>query len=399
MADEHALTLSEYEQLAATTDRFDLNDRASRDQIRYGFFGEIGGLLAAVKKAHRDKFAPAESESAKEEIGDALWYLNAMIRRAGTTLELVGQATVTELQRLLHVEGSKRATEDTTFREIDGLLAFQQKQIPEPKDVLLYRLAAHTGAIFTDYNNEGGTLISPSQTRAFAELLCTLAMVAAKFGLSLSNVANENLKKITSRWPAADEPYIALFDADAVEYERLPRQLEIHFVERKIREKTFVAQQWNGVNIGDPLTDNRMKGDDYRYHDVFHLAYMAHLGWSPVIRALLKLKRKSQPELDENEDGARPIIIEEGIATWIFNHARERDEYKGVELGKLEYSLLKQVQDMVSGYQVELCPLWQWERAILDGFKVFRELRDSKAGTVSVDMVKHTISFRPEVSR
>ncbi|MEN2469325.1 hypothetical protein [Burkholderia sp. GS2Y] len=62
----------------------------------------------------------------------------------------------------------------------------------------------------------------------------------------------------------------------------------------------------------------------------FHLAYVAHLGWSPVIRALLKLKRKSDPKLDENEDGARAAIIEEGIATWIFNHADHHDFYENM---------------------------------------------------------------------
>ena len=41
------------------------------------------------------------------------------------------------------------------------------------------------------------------------------------------------------------------------------------------------------------------------FHDVFHLAYAAVLGWSPTTRALLKIKRKSRPEIDENEDGAR----------------------------------------------------------------------------------------------
>lgn len=60
----------------------------------------------------------------------------------------------------------------------------------------------------------------------------------------------------------------------------------------------------------------------YRFHDVFHLAYAAVLGWSPVLRALLKCKRKSHPWLDENQDGARAILIEEGISTFVFNHAK-----------------------------------------------------------------------------
>jgi hypothetical protein len=110
---------------------------------------------------------------------------------------------------------------------------------------------------------------------------------------------------------------------------------------------------------------------------------------------LLKLKRKSDPKLDENQDGARAAIIEEGIATWIFNHADRHDFYENTEVGKLEYGLLKQVHDMVEGYEVEICPLWQWECAILEGFKVFRQLRDAGSGIVTVDMDAHSITFAP----
>jgi hypothetical protein len=156
-----------------------------------------------------------------------------------------------------------------------------------------------------------------------------------------------------------------------------------------------VVQQLHGVNIGDPLTDNSHVPDGYSYHDVFHLSYVAHLGWSPVIRALLKLKRKSRDHIDENEDGARAIIIEEGIATWIFNHAHERKEFEGVGVGKLEFGLLKQVRSMVKGYEVQERPWWQWERAILRGFEVFRELRKHGRGIVAVDMVKRTLTFKP----
>ena len=91
------------------------------------------------------------------------------------------------------------------------------------------------------------------------------------------------------------------------------------------------------------------------------------------------------------------MIIEEGIATWIFNHAKKRHFYEDVEPGKLDYGLLKQVHSMVSGYEVDACPLWQWEQAILDGFRVFRELRKPghRGGTVIVNMTDHTLTFEP----
>jgi hypothetical protein len=49
--------------------------------------------------------------------------------------------------------------------------------------------------------------------------------------------------------------------------------------------------QWNGVFIGDPLTDNIADRDGYRFHDVFHFANAAILHWSPVMRALVRHKR------------------------------------------------------------------------------------------------------------
>jgi len=352
----------------------------------------VGGLLAAVKKSKRDMFTQSQSDSAQEELGDALWYLNALASRAELTLEAVGTATIVELRRHLKIGDTERTEHPTTFDHIDGLLAFQNEQIPEPKDVLLYRLAANTGNLFIEYDDSTKNLASPAVLDQLAQLFAGLAMVAAKFGLKLSLIAHANLQKIESRWPSHPE-YLPFFDKKSKKHEQLPREFSIRFIEREVGGKKFVVQQLSGVNIGDPLTDNRLNGDDYRFHDVFHLAYIAHLGWSPVIRGLLKVKRKSEPKVDENEDGARAMIIEEGIATWIFNHARSRDFFEGIKEGKLEYGVLKQVQDIVSGYEVDRCPLWQWEKAIVDGFEVFRQLRDQKAGIVNVNMIEHTIKF------
>lgn len=149
--------------------------------------------------------------------------------------------------------------------------------------------------------------------------------------------------------------------------------------------------RYNGVNMGSPLTDNRHEADDYRYHDVFHLAFAGILGWSPTLRALLRIKRKSKPAVDENEDGARANIIEEGISTWTFNHGLRHGEFRHVK--SLDYGLLKAVHELVTGYEVASRPLWQWERAILEGFRVFRELREHRSGIVTIDLNARTIAF------
>jgi hypothetical protein len=54
---------------------------------------------------------------------------------------------------------------------------------------------------------------------------------------------------------------------------------------------------------------------------VFHIYHSVSLGWSPVARSWLKRKRKSDLDVDENEDGRRAIVVEEGIAALAFDYA------------------------------------------------------------------------------
>ena len=129
------------------------------------------------------------------------------------------------------------------------------------------------------------------------------------------------------------------------------------------------------------------------FDDIFHYAYAAILGWSPVTRALFKLKRKSDPKLDENQDGARAILIEEGISTMVFNYAKNLRYFDGVQRGDLSFELLKTVRDFVNGYEVDSAPLWLWEEAILAGFKCFRFLKEHKRGMVTLDMKKRRIDI------
>ena len=378
------LTLTAYEDFSQTSNQFDGTADAI-EQLQYGFFGEIGGILSAVKKASREMGAK-EKDAVLEELGDALWYLTTIGVEWNFRLEDIGKVALADLQARLGVHNN-RASKPVTFSEFDGLIALCHGKLPDTKNDLLRKLAGTTGKLFSEsgrHNRPIGLL---------AELLADIVMAASIFSLPLETIAQENLIKIESRWPRGTPKYVDLFDSTMPPYEQLPRSLEVNFIERELSGKKFVIQRISGVNIGSRLTDNRTSPDGYRFHDVFHLAYMAHLGWSPVTRALLKYKRKSDTNKDENEDGARAIIIEEGIATWIFNHAADRNYYENVKEGKLEYALLKQVRDMVNGYEVEKCPLWQWERAILDGFKVFRELRDAMEGVVHVDLNEHRIWF------
>jgi NTP pyrophosphatase (non-canonical NTP hydrolase) len=389
------LTLAQYAVEASDTDRFaSLPDGASK--LTFGFFGEVGGLLAALKKVYRDQLLESETEVAGEEIGDALWYLIAIAAAQAVDPQQLGQHCLAALRKRFN-ECDHDGQSAVSFRQIDGIIAVHESDLATCRIDLLRELARMSGEVVGHGNRDQLSISHSSQAQLLGQLFAVLGLVCASFLLKLEDVARANLLKIHGRWPGPSKNYSPAFDDTFFAHEQLPRNLPIEFVERGMQDSTYVVQRLYGVHIGDRLTDNSDEADDYRFHDVFHLAYMAHLGWSPVIRALLKVKRKSKPAIDQNQDGARAIIIEEGIATWIFNHAKKRHFYEGAEPGKLDYGLLKQVQSMVSGYEVEACPLWQWEHAILDGFRIFRELRkpNHRGGTVVVSMTDHTLTFQP----
>src|SRR5205823_3866362 len=112
-------------------------------------------------------------------------------------------------------------------------------------------------------------------SRTFRLLVAT----ANSSAVDLNFCAHNNLAKIASRWPKR-KSYLEYFDIEFPEHEQLPRRIEVYFEEKTIKGNTYVLQRCNGINIGDRLTDNRVEQDDYRFHDVFHLAYAAFLAWS-----------------------------------------------------------------------------------------------------------------------
>jgi len=390
-----ATSLKDYSRVVQDSSRFGA-ETASLEYLRYGFFGEIGGVLSGIKKSIRDTQLVPDSDAAAEELGDALWYLIAIANVLGVDLDDLGSQCLAWLRRQFE-EREKPPTKDVTFWQIDSTLGAQPKIGNKPRSELLGALASAAGVLAADGHAQVEIPAPPSLAEQYGVLLARLALVAFSFGLTLEAIAETNTKKVLSRFPGKNPSYRDLYDdaPDLPPYEKFPRSFTIRFEERITSGQTYVVQSYSGVFIGDRLTDNSNEEDGYRYHDIFHLAYVAFLGWSPVTRSLLKRKRKSSPKKDENDDGARAMIIEEGIATWIFNHAKSRNYYEGVDEQKLDYGLLKQIQSMVEGYEVDDCPLWQWERAILKGFEIFRLLLAHRGGEVKVNMLLHKLSFRP----
>jgi len=383
------LMLDEYQRFAVKLNRTGLKDRAALDFLMMGLFGETGSLLSEVKKKQRDKRAYfSYRESSIEELGDVLWYFANVARLVPIRLSEVAT---------LATQGGSWGFKGTQHRP-RTFAALQEagREFGEPLggrqvERRLLVLASQVGALLDVGRRQGAGLetIRHSMAEVFRELIAAADIAH----ISLQDAAAASLVKSLDRFPVFrswGEPFDDNFDVD----EQLPRRMEIAFREKQTPKGVpYVIQQWKGINVGDRLTDNAPSPDDYRYHDVFHLSYVAFLGWSPVIRALLRLKRKSQPEIDEQQDGARAIITEEGISNWIFSYGLRHHAFEGVT--GLDYGLLKTIRQMVRGYEVEERSLWMWEEAIIKGFEVFRELRRHRGGIVVADMARHRLTYRP----
>lgn len=354
-----------------------------------GLFGEIGSLLAAVKKKQRDPIAyRAYAAAVTEELGDVLWYLNLVATRGNVTLAEV----VTNLDSFN--ESWKPADgEPLEFQALQPAVLGTFRAPSSALETTLIELAAQIGLLMDDHLNsrlEDPRHLGPR----LASTLSILIRAANDAGVTLEAAAVKNRMKTTDRWPTTRE-YPDHFDAAFPNEEQLPRTLTIDIFERDVGGKRYVFQTCNGLNIGDRLTDNAMSPDDYRFHDVFHYAYVAILGWSPVTRALFRLKRKSMPLFDEAQDGARAALIEEGVATWIFGQALEMDFFRDVKSGDLPFDILKQIKQFVSGYEAEQCPAWLWEEAILQGYAAFRYLREHRRGRLILDAGMRQLRIEP----
>lgn len=321
-----------------------------------GLFGETGGILAERKKRRREDAAYPVDEERRlvEEVGDFLWYFARL-------------TTVVESFDLTRLDGAVDA---------------------ERPDDLADALALGTavGALL-DTLQRGANVDASSRLEAIWR---ALVRVATGSGICLEHAAEKNLEKTRSRWPREREP-VPLFDDEYPEWERIPRRLKVEFQENGSVKKPVVILRCNGLNLGDRLTDNIGTPDGYRFHDVFHFAHAVYLGWSPILRVLLKCKRKSDPLVDESQDGARAGIIEEAVSATVFSRAKEVNYYVGI--GRVDYDLLKTIQGFVKGFEVDKVPLWQWEEAILNGYRVFRELCKHKGGVVTLDLVERKLVY------
>jgi NTP pyrophosphatase (non-canonical NTP hydrolase) len=259
----------------------------------------------------------------------------------------------------------------------------------------LLGIAGEVGALLTEWkkrirDGDSYHLFRSQVKEELGDVLWYLANIASKFDLSMEEIAQYNLEKTEGRWGAAHSLGYRLLDDAFPSAEQLPRVDQLEFEPDPSRDGQVLITH-HGRRAGHALRDNAYVEDDYRYHDVFHLANAAVLGWSPVTRFLMQCKRKSDPVADDVEDGGRAIAIEEGISAYVFNYARDRDYFESAN--RVDQELLGTVMHMVNGLEVRVRRASEWELAILTGFAVWRDLVEARRGTVRLDLHARTLEF------
>lgn len=271
--------------------------------------------------------------------------------------------------------------------------------------VPLLGMGGEVGSLLAEYkklmrDGVAHVLFPVQVAEELGDILWYLANAATKFDLDLDTIASDNLAKTRDHWPPdGSEPIYRLFDDRYPASEQLPRRFmaEIH-EEIDHGGKPRILLTIDGVAAGDALRDNSHDPDGYRFHDVFHLAHAAKLGWSPVLRGkLLKRpdevppdrKRRSDEEVDEVEDGGRAIVIDEAVVAYVWEYARRHRFLEGVR--SIDYSVLKTIKHLTSGLEVASRSSHQWEEAILAGYQVWRQIKERRHGVMAVDLEERRI--------
>lgn len=269
----------------------------------------------------------------------------------------------------------------------------------------LLGLAGEVGTLLAAYKKrlrDGAAyeLCEDNVEEELGDILWYLANAAEKAGLSLDAIARRNLDKTSDRWsvhggnrPRRRKPS-EHFDAGEPRQHQLPRTFKVTI--RPISgdgSEPLVEVIWKGKRVADKLGDNTYGDSGYRYHDAFHLANAAVLGWSPVSRKFFGRKRPKGTTADAVEDGGRAIVVEEAFTAFIFEYARQHNHLENVR--HLDYHVLRTFETFTAGLEVSRRHLGEVEEAVFQGFTAWRQLKANDGGVLHGDLARRKLTYEP----
>jgi NTP pyrophosphatase (non-canonical NTP hydrolase) len=299
-----------------------------------------------------------------------------------------------------------------------------ERRDPQSSHAALLGLASEVGAIldvFKRYvrDDSMASLDKEIISTELGDTLWYVAAIASTLDLELDDIAAANIERAQDRygWWLGDKIRIPIFDKGWPRTERFPRCLTIEFRQVQRRGKKLATlylkdaqpnafpegsitrdgKQYGytvDAQLGASLTDNSRRIDDYRFHDAIHMGFMAVLGWSPTMRALLQVKRRSDPATDEEQDGARAVFLEEGLAAVLAKLARSKGDFQ--QEGMVDGEVLDVVRAVVSDLEVQEVQAALWRKAISEGFRAMKQLGRNGGGFLVADLDEHSLTYHPQ---
>jgi NTP pyrophosphatase (non-canonical NTP hydrolase) len=429
------MQIAKYNDFVKQTNPYADQTRADRlATALYGLVGEIGSVTSAIKKKllGEDGFTDwnQPNDEIAEELGDAIWYCfflaqienepNDVDVMAGDIAKLETERDNSNDQRTTHVGWDPLKKEsfltaaaqfssntDVDFDQYQqtallGACANGQ-QLLRVSVALLWQLAGEL--LRTNYLVDASVGFSKKAVDrpinvVLGEVCWHLSALATLHQLSMNSVVAQNIEKVNFR--RNRDRATPWHDLERDPLEQLPRKFEVVFISLGPRRSRMYL---NNRPLGNDLVDNNPFADDgYRFHDAFHLANIAHLGWSPIFRKFMGRVRRRTDE-DKYEDSARAAIVEEVVIDAIHSEGRRlSDECAGTgprrmfpDRRVITLKFLKYVREFVAKLEVGRNQYWEWQDAIVDGAEIYLLLRLEQQGTVTVDMERRTVSYSKDV--
>lgn len=435
------MNLDGYQDGAAATDALDQHGDDPLVAL-LGLGAHVGDLLNAHKQYLRSSLdLTAATDLISHELGAVLWYLCAVARRHELKLSDIA---VTNLRKTRERAAARGVALPALPDDVVDFDTYQDEaqRTDEHIDnadvssvtVPLLGLIGEAGSLLNAQKKHYTDKLLTSRDRGFirielGDMLWYLAAAASHCHLRLADIAAANLRHTRRFNPAAADaplpPDLPRLDAENRVQERFPRRLVVRFMPlrnipgepHRVQMQLVGAdpndfpdgpvalasdppvdppQKYQGYvvgdSLGDPLTDNSTVVDGYRFHDAIHLGFLAVLGWSATTRALLRVKRRSRPAIDEAEDGARAIFAEEGIAAVLAKRALAHGGF--VSESGIDGDTLEMVTTVLEHLEVAAYDPWIWRRAIAQGFTLMQHLAENRgSGYAIVDLDQRRVTY------
>ena len=116
-----------------------------------------------------------------------------------------------------------------------------------------------------------------------------------------------------------------------------------------------------------------------------------HQFFRKLLRNNEQLNNRTPEQLDDAEDGGRAQVIEEAIVAAAYVYAEDHAFLEGATT--VGSDLLRHIERMTRNLEVRNRTGWEWNRALIEGFNIWRQLKENGGGYVVGKLEKPSLEF------